>query len=272
MADSIRCRWLGVAGVEIESAGERLLIDPYLSRFPAWNALIGRPAPRRDPIRKYLRPARAVLVSHSHYDHLADVPEVCRSFGAIAYGSANTSAILAAHGIPPAQIQTVRPGDDFSIAGFAVRAFRGRHGRMLGMLPYAGRLPNRLSPPLRLSEYRMDGMLSFRALAGGVSLLFWNDPEADGVPVADVVFYCPLWGAQAAARIVRRARARILIPVHWEDMFAPPDRPPRPMVVPPGWRSPWIRRIDPRAFAHSLEKEIPGVRVLLPRPFEDFSV
>jgi L-ascorbate metabolism protein UlaG (beta-lactamase superfamily) len=267
MANPIRFRWLGIAGIEIESGTDRLLVDPYLSRFPMRNLLIGRPAPRPDLVRKFLQPARTVLVSHAHFDHLADVPNVCRIFGATAYGSPNTSAILAAYGIPPERIKTVRPGDAFSAADFEITIFPGRHGRMLGGLPSAGRLPRNLAPPLRLSDYRMDRMHSFRVQAGGISVLVWNDPDSDGVPPADVVFYCPLWGVQAAACILRAAGARMCVPVHWEDMFAPPDRPPRPMIAPPGWRSPWVRRINPRTFAGSLKNEIPDVEVILAQPF-----
>jgi L-ascorbate metabolism protein UlaG (beta-lactamase superfamily) len=267
MTDILHFRWLGTAGVEFEFAGERVLVDPYLSRFPIWNTLFGRPAPRRELIKKYLRPAHAILVSHSHYDHLIDVPEICREFRATVFGSANTSAILAAYGISPALSRTVSAGDSFAAADFKITVFPGRHGRMLGGLPFTGPLPARLTPPLRLSDFRMDTMLSFHLTAGGHSFLVWNDPEPTGAPPADVLFYCPLWGAQAAARVAHATQARWMVPVHWEDMFIPLDRPPRPMIVPPGWHSPWIRRMDPRSFTTALHEEIPGPQVIVPAPF-----
>jgi L-ascorbate metabolism protein UlaG (beta-lactamase superfamily) len=272
MADNTRFRWLGTAGIEIEFRGERILIDPYLSRFPIWHVLFGRPTIRRDLISKYLRPALAILVSHAHYDHLADVPEICRALGGVVYGSPNTSAIVSAHGIPSRKIRTVYPGDTFTVRGFSIRIYPGRHGRMFGMLPYAGRLPRRLTPPLRLADYRMDGMYSFHIAAGGTSILVWNDSEAAGAPPADAVFYCPLWGAEAAACLARAAHARMFIPVHWDNFFSALDQPTRPLIVPPGWRSPWIRRVDPRPFAVQLQKEVPSLHVFLPVPFTEMTL
>ncbi len=272
MTDELRFRWLGTAGLELEFRGERILIDPYLSRFPFWNAALGRPKPKRDLILRHLSPARAVLVSHSHFDHLADVPVVCREFGTAAYGSPNTSAILQAHGVPAGQVKIVTAGDSIPIEPFHVTVFAGRHGRMAGWLPYSGKLPAHLNPPLRLSDYRMDSIFSFRVQTARSSWLIWNGPEIRSVPRADILFICPLWGAQICAAVARAAQSKVIVPVHWDDYFSPLDRPAHPLVVPPGWGFPWIRRLEPQAFARSLNGILPGVRVLIPDILISYSV
>jgi len=272
MKEQLQFRWLGTAGIELEYRGERILIDPYLSRFPFRNALFGRPVPKQDLVARYLSPTRAILVSHPHFDHLADVPAVCREFDAAAYGSPNTSAILRAHGIPPPQIRTVQAGDRVGIGPFEIRILPGRHGRMLGMLPYAGPLPARLNPPLRLSEYRMDVMFSFQVRAADASVLVWNGPESPGVPIADALFFCPLWGARTCAAIAGAAQARIVVPVHWDDFFSPLERTLHPLIAPPGWHSPWIRRMDPVAFARSMNQLLPEVQVHIPDVFKSVYV
>jgi L-ascorbate metabolism protein UlaG (beta-lactamase superfamily) len=264
MADELRYRWLGAAGIELEFRGGRILIDPYLSRFPLRYAVFGRPSPRTDLIARHFSPARAVLVSHSHFDHLADVPAVCRELGAVAYGSPNTGVILRAHGIPAEQIRTVQAGDSSAVGPFEVRFFSGEHGRMLGLLPYAGAPPARLTPPLRLSDYRMDSMLSFHVRSPGGSILVWNGPPPADVPRADILFYCPLWGVQACAEIARSTRVRTVVPVHWDDFFSPLERPLRALIAPPGWRSLWIRRLDPAAFARSVNKILPDIKIVVP--------
>jgi L-ascorbate metabolism protein UlaG (beta-lactamase superfamily) len=267
MKEQLQFRWLGTAGIELETRGERVLIDPYLSRFPFHCTIFGRPVSRRDLVARYLSSARAVLVSHSHFDHLLDVPSVCREFGAAAYGSANTSAILRAHEIPPVQIRTVTAGDHIAAGPFAIRILPGLHGQMLGVLPFTGRLPARLQPPLRLSEYRMDAMFSFHVSVANASVLIWNGPKSQDVPCADVLFFCPLWGARACAAIAQAARARIIVPIHWDNFFSPLDRPLRPLIAPPGWGSPWVQRMDPDAFARSLNLQLPGVQVHVPEIF-----
>jgi L-ascorbate metabolism protein UlaG (beta-lactamase superfamily) len=267
MAENLSYRWLGTAGIEFEFRGKRLLVDPYLSRFPMRFLLVGRPAPRRELVRRHLRPAQTVLVSHSHFDHLADVPNVCREFGAAACGSPNTCAILRAHGISSALIRPVAAGDSFSAGPFAIRVFSGAHGRMAGWIPYAGRLPASMRLPLRLPEYRMDGMFSFHIRTEGGSVLIWNRPDADGMPPADILFCIPMWGVRSCVRTAGVSGAKTVVPVHWDDFFSPLDRPLRPMMVPPGWRSLWIRRMDPADFAASVNRLLPKVPVEVPRLF-----
>lgn len=256
--------WLGTAGVELEFDGQRLLIDPYLSRVPIWNLFFGRPHPKETLIQRVLRPARAVLVTHSHYDHLMDVPVVCRLLGAAAFGSANTCALLAASGVPNSLRTEITPGDRRSLGPFSVDVFQGEHGRMLGLLPFRGRLSRRLSYPFRLADYRMDGMLSFRVEAGGFSVLVWNSPHAEGIPESDALLFNPLWGAQACAQAAKSCGARWVVPIHWDDFFSPLDKPLHPLVAPPGWGRIQIRRLDPGLFARSVESRQVGLRVIVP--------
>jgi L-ascorbate metabolism protein UlaG (beta-lactamase superfamily) len=267
MTDGLSFRWLGTAGIELQSHGGRLLIDPYLSRFPLHCALVGRHPSRRDVVLRHVQSAQTVLVSHAHFDHLLDVPTVCGELEATAYGSPNTCAILRAHGISSKRVQDIAAGDSFLIGRFDIRVFPGRHGRMAGVLPYAGPLPKRLKPPLRLSDYRMDSIFSFFIRTPEASILVWNHPETKDIPKADILFFCPLWGAGSCAEAAKAARASMIVPVHWDNFFSPLDRPLRPMLVPPGWRSPWFRRTDPESFAADVKRLLPDVSVRIPDPF-----
>jgi L-ascorbate metabolism protein UlaG (beta-lactamase superfamily) len=272
MSDGLRFRWLGTAGVELEFRGERILIDPYVSRFPFRFTFSGRAFSRRDLVERYVRPARAVLVSHAHFDHLLDVPSVCRNSGSTAYGSPNAGAILRVHGIPEKRVRVIRAGEAFSEGPFDISAYKGEHGRMLGVLPYAGPLAPQLKPPLRLSDYRMDGMFSFRVKAGEETILVWNHPDARKVPRADCLFYCLQWGGKRCAAVARAAQAKAVVPLHWDDFFSPLDRPLRPLILPPGWNSPWFQRMDPHAFARLMKQELPEVPVYLPALFHPVSL
>src|ERR1044072_506492 len=66
--------WLGHAALEIVSpGGTRLLIDPFLKETPA------TPAEFKDLAR--YKPA-AILITHSHGDHLGDAMEIAKASGA----------------------------------------------------------------------------------------------------------------------------------------------------------------------------------------------
>ena len=67
-------RWLGVAGIELRVIEQILVIDPFVTRPPFRRMWLGR-------IRSDLVLAATtvphgdfVLVSHTHWDHVMDVP------------------------------------------------------------------------------------------------------------------------------------------------------------------------------------------------------
>ncbi len=253
----MRFRWLGAAGVELENGGERLLVDPFFSRVPFRYLLFGRPVPDRGLTLRYLSPARAVLVTHSHYDHLMDVPVVCREFGASAYGSANTAAILSAHDVPSVNIHTIKPGDTFHEGPFSVEVFSGTHGPIAGGVPYQGILSNERKPPLRLRDYRMDCMLSYRVSAGGISILFWNTSSAANAPAADALVITLTRSPLRWKDVIAKVDPTVILPIHWDDFFAPLSRPLRPMMAPPRWGERLFRRMDPQEFARASEGFLP---------------
>jgi hypothetical protein len=268
----IRLRWLGVAGLEIECRGKRLLVDPYVTRLPMRHILGGRPLPDADLIRREIPPADAVLISHAHFDHLFDVPVVCRELGATAYGSANACGLLAAAGIPPERTVRVDAGAHISTPPFTVDVFSGMHGRMLGMLPHSGSLRRGLRYPFPLSDYRMDSVLSFRIQAGDRAVLVWNHPSAEDTPPADLLVYAPLWGADACVRVLNTSGAKAVLPVHWEDFFSPLHRPFRPLLAPPGWGSAHFRRVDPSEFLRRISNLASGITPVPPIPFSAFAL
>jgi len=272
MNESPRIRWLGVAGIELEYRGARLLIDPYVTRLPMRFLLGGRPLPNAELVRRLIPPACAVLVSHAHFDHLLDIPVVCRDLGAAAYGSANTCQLLAAAGVSAGRIIPIQPGACISAAPLEVAGFAGVQGRTLGLEPHAGRLRAGLRYPFRLDDYRLDGMFSFRVSMGDRAVLVWNSPSENGVPRADVLVYVPLLGADACIRIVRASGARAVLPVHWENFFSPLDRPMSPLVAPPGWGRLAIRKIAPDSFLRQIVSTLSGVAPVRPEIFVPVSL
>ncbi|MBO8194807.1 MBL fold metallo-hydrolase [Streptomyces oryzae] len=80
----VRLRWLGIAGWEMTFDGHRLLIDPYLTR-QRFTGSDGKADMTRKlevdhriidlVLREHLTGApEFVLLTHGHWDHLADVP------------------------------------------------------------------------------------------------------------------------------------------------------------------------------------------------------
>src|SRR5258707_12404259 len=89
MDTTVGMRWLGVAGIELSVDGRTLLIDPFVSRPPARRLWAGRVASDGALVAEKVPRGAVVLVTHAHWDHIMDVPEVARRTGAPVYGSPN---------------------------------------------------------------------------------------------------------------------------------------------------------------------------------------
>src|SRR5258706_6442208 len=110
MNTSVGMRWLGVAGIELSVGGRTLLIDPFVSRPPARRLWAGRVASDGALVAEKVPRGDVVLVTHAHWDHIMDVPEVARRTGAAVYGSPNAGALLQALRVPPAQLHRLAAG------------------------------------------------------------------------------------------------------------------------------------------------------------------
>lgn len=138
-------RWLGVAGFSFESDGVVLLHDPYLSRPSLLRTLFSRYEPdaelltrlgREDGPAPELSRPRLLLVGHSHFDHLGDVPWLARAHGGTVVGSGTTVAISRGYGVPNAQVRRADPGDELAEGPFDIRVVESRHAEVLfGRVP-----------------------------------------------------------------------------------------------------------------------------------------
>src|SRR5512133_8562 len=100
MSSPVFFRWFGVAGFELRTGDQVLLVDPFFTRPPARYLFGGRPRSNPALVSAHVERANTLLITHAHWDHLMDAPEVIRQTGAAAYGSSNTGGLLRASGVP----------------------------------------------------------------------------------------------------------------------------------------------------------------------------
>ncbi|MEM9725879.1 MAG: metal-dependent hydrolase [Pseudomonadota bacterium] len=86
MADPVwRITWLGHASFRIETGGQVLLIDPWLTGNPSF------PDARRD---EAIAGATHILLTHGHFDHVDGVAEIAEATGATVLGIVELAARL----------------------------------------------------------------------------------------------------------------------------------------------------------------------------------
>jgi L-ascorbate metabolism protein UlaG (beta-lactamase superfamily) len=257
VTSNLAFRWLGVQGIELRCGEQSLAIDPFFTRPPlSAMLLLQKVQPDRPLLARLLPACNFILVTHSHYDHLMDVPVLALQTGAAVFGSANTGRILALSGVPARQFQLMDPGQRLSLGPFEVEVLPSRHISLPVGPILNGPVAPSLRPPLRLVDYRMDRPLGFYIQVQGVRILFCPGPARP----ADVLFAGVDWKPAFYRSLLAACRPRLFVPLHWDNFFRPLSQPLRELARPTG--SSLKRR------ARLVGEDAPTPRFLIPEIFQ----
>jgi L-ascorbate metabolism protein UlaG (beta-lactamase superfamily) len=245
--ETVELRWLGVAGFSIAADDTTLLHDPYLSRPGIWKTLTswyepdeavlaplfasGSPAPE-------LARARAILIGHSHFDHMGDAPWIARHTGARVLGSLTSVAIAQAYGVANAQTSRVDPGQEEFVGPFRVRVIRSRHaGVMFGRVPLEGSYASPPEAPLHALSFPLGDARLYLVThePSGVRILLTSSANVHPPTLHNLraeqlsvdVLLAATQGRDASytRALVATFRPRLVVPHHYESFFTPLDAP-----------------------------------------------
>lgn len=269
-AGSASFRWLGTAGWRIDVGDRTVLFDPYLTRF-ATGLYDGAFDPRT---RLQSRPAvvdahigrpELVLVSHSHWDHFADVPHIARTTGARVVGTETTYHLLVALGVDAEQISVVKGGEVLDFGGITVEVVPSLHSRNKKCSYFAPGTLNAppATVPSTISDLPEGDTLAFRVTAGdsGPSAFLmgasdFSERAVEGLR-PDLAMIAVPSGTATHRYVPRLLRALdtpgVVVPVHWDNFEVPLSGPP---VRDPS--------MDLEAFLAEVEKVSPATRVVVP--------
>lgn len=254
---SLTFRWLGVAGVALESSGQILAIDPFFTRPTLLQML--RPLVSNSTLAAEKLPeCQYVLVTHSHYDHLLDVAGIVRHSGAAAFGSPNTCQLLRLLGISSSQVHEVSVGDHLALGGFEVEVIRGQHSSIPFGQIFNGKLQPGLQPPLRVWDYRMDVCLGYFITVQDVRLLVCAvNPQP-----ADVLFVVAQEPKEYYLRLFQGTQPSTFVPIHWDNFTRPLDEPLRRFTRP--------GRLSLEQLVNLAQQSVPRVKVVVPELFREY--
>ncbi|MGD2146252.1 MAG: MBL fold metallo-hydrolase [Anaerolineae bacterium] len=255
-------RWLGVAGIELRVDDQVLAIDPFFTRPPLRRLFFGQVEPDSELIAEHMERCDDIVITHAHWDHVMDVPELVRSTGATAWGSANACRLLAICGVPAEKTRVIHAGDALELGPYRVQVIPAKHRWVPAFRPKD--LAPGLEPPLRLRDYQMEWCFSVLVAVEGLRLLNWRSVDSDPAPRADVLFVGPHDGRNHYQALLQAVQPRLVIPVHWDDFFRPLEDPIRPCWRAPRWALPPFGRVNLARLKRMIQQIDPQVEILIP--------
>ncbi len=233
----VTVQWLGTAGFAITHGDHTVLIDPYVTRASLAACASGPLVSDIAAVYKYAPRADAIVVGHTHFDHVLDVPAIARHSGATVFGSRSASALCRTAGLPAAQVRDVESafgGEPVTaeVGPFTLRFHRNAHSRMLlGRVPAPGDITDCDEVPLGIGSYRCGTVFGVEIHVAGRTLFHLGSAEIldASVRVAnlDLALVCVAgWTSSHAfpERVMRALSPRAILLSHWDNFFAPLDQ------------------------------------------------
>ena len=181
---------------------------------------------------------RAIFISHTHHDHVMDAPYVANRCGAVIYGSSSAKNVAIGGGVPEERTVVFENGSEYSIGGYKIRIIKSLHSKPTRFNNDLGvPIEKPLVQPASLRDYKEGGSYDFYIEYGKKKILIrpsfnYIEGQLDGIQ-ADVLFLGVAGLAKADesmeriffAETVEKTKARLVIPVHWDNFFASLEKP-----------------------------------------------
>jgi L-ascorbate metabolism protein UlaG (beta-lactamase superfamily) len=215
-----RVTFLGVSTLLFDDGETAFLTDGFFTRPGRMRTLIGLIAPNHSVIRECLELAgvdalAAVVVTHSHYDHVMDAPS---------------------------RIVVPEDHEPLTFGKFTLRLVRSEH------IPpdrFAGDITEPIIPPVRVNAYRMGHCYSLLVEHSGRAILTQGSAGFRQGALAGYraeVVYLGIgtlgirpqeYQAKYWQETVGTVGGRRVMPIHWDDFWRPLSRPliPLPSLV-----------------------------------------
>ena len=254
----LRIRWLGTFGYEISDAQTTILIDPFITR-PKPAELLKPIVIDTSAVQHYLlstvdlNKLAAILVTHSHYDHLEDVPYILAQFPdannrPVVAGDPNTARIIQSYkhnsgidwvghsgGLADSRISVLDLDNDNptvevgTFGRFTITAFKGEHPRY-DYVPWRGpKGPVKDKTPYNYRDYKLFNNLSIGYLVetNGLRIYFSDSPlvlNPELIGQVDILIQTITSRAENnISTCLEELKPNYYIPAHYDNFLKPLD-------------------------------------------------
>ncbi|MHA1792591.1 MAG: MBL fold metallo-hydrolase [Promethearchaeota archaeon] len=230
----IELKWLLTAGFELHSQNYKILIDPYISRPK--NAI-----PQLNTTIADIKGAQAIFLSHGHFDHAFDLPEILKETETKLYCSKQARKMLIEEfKVSENNIQAVNAGDSLEFEpDFKVKVIKSKHIRFNASLILKKIFKGDIFKVKKLTGLSSRELLKWKKgdvfgylfqFNDGRKLLHFGSggyikEEIAKLPNDIDYFLAPVAGRtnsdECLARLAGLFNPKTIIPHHYDDFFPP---------------------------------------------------
>ncbi len=252
--------WYGTAAIGIETAGTRLLFDPFIRRNKRLPSITTAD----------FAGFGHILLTHGHFDHVTPVPQILKENPCTdVYCTQTPLRSLTGMGADKTRLRRIAPGDGFTLGDVQVTVLRGKHvsfdpAYLLAMLPRCAlHLPETLRLVSLLKKLPENGeIVSFVLRAEGKTVLLlgsYGFAQGETYPENADLMVFPFSGntgiAETAAQDLARLRPKSLLFDHFDDSFPP-----------------LTKRMDAEGCAETLRAAFPEMETTVPTEGKGYEV
>ena len=243
----MKVTFFGTTTLLFDDGEDQLLFDAHFTRPSLLTYIFGARGTDARIVGEMLQKhpmdrLRAIFISHTHHDHVMDMPLIAKRTGTVVYGSLSALNVARGGEIGEEKLVEFSDGMTYRIGGFSVRVLKSLHSKPtilnndLGMS-----IDEPLRQPAKLRSYHEGGSYDFYVESKGKRYLIrpsfnYIEGQLDGC-TADVLFLGVAGLAKADEMMQRRffaetaekVKPSLIIPIHWDNFFSPLTKPVRRM-------------------------------------------
>lgn len=200
----MKLTWHGHSAFTIETAGKKIVVDPFITGNPG----------AKQSWQDVAQGATHVLLTHGHNDHIGDAVEICKQSGAMLVANFEICMFLVGKGVDGAKINPGNHGGTLDCGGFTTTFVQALHSSSFGG---EGGTNTYLGNPAGLVLHFPDAPTLYHFgdtdIFGDMALINeLHEPSIGIVPIGDRF---TMGGAVAALACRRFFKLDVAIPCHY---------------------------------------------------------
>lgn len=239
----MKVTFFGTTTLLFDDGKDQILFDCHFTR-PSLLKYIGGSEPTdtklADELLKLHKVDRlkAIFVSHTHHDHVMDVPYVANMTGATVYGSSSAMNVCRGGNVDNSKLVEFKAEDSFEVGDYKIKVIKSLHSKPTILNNDLGEtIDEPLVQPAKLRNYKEGGSYDFYVEHGDRKYLIrpsfnYIEHQLDGYE-CDVLFLGVAGLAKADEatekkffeETVEKVKPELIIPLHWDNFFSRLDEP-----------------------------------------------